>query len=207
MIYRTLGIKPFGTNCYLVGSEQTRDGLVIDPAGDAPGILGSIRELGLKIGLIVVTHTHPDHLGAVADVAQDTGARFAVHSAEAEIMQRYDFSRFAAYDPDLKQPPPADRLLEDGEILAVGDLKFKVLHTPGHSPGGICLAGHGVVFSGDALFDMSIGRTDGPHGDHDLLISSIRSKLMVLPDQTVVLPGHGPKTTIGRERQGNPFLR
>ena len=107
----------------------------------------------------------------------------------------------------FKQPPPPDRLLKDGDFLVVGDLKFQVLHTPGHSPGGICIVGYGVVFSGDALFNRSIGRTDGPGGDSNLLISSIRAKLLVLPDQTVVLPGHGPKTTIGQERRNNPFLR
>jgi len=207
MIYRTLEIMPFGTNCYLVASEQTRDGMVIDPAGDAPRILNNIRELNLKIGLVVITHTHADHIGAIRQVVENTGASFAVHSAEAEIMQHYDFSRFTDMDPTFQKPPPPDRLLKDGDFLVVGDLKFQVLHTPGHSPGGICLAGYGVVFSGDALFNGSIGRTDGPSGDSDLLISSIRAKLLVLPDQTVVLPGHGPKTTIGQERRNNPFLR
>ena len=207
MIYRTLEIMPFGTNCYLVASEQTRDGMVIDPAGDAPRILNNIRELNLKIGLVVITHTHADHIGAIRQVVENTGASFAVHSAEAEIMQHYDFSRFTDMDPTFQKPPPPDRLLKDGDFLAVGDLKFQVLHTPGHSPGGICIAGYGVVFSGDALFNGSIGRTDGPSGDSDLLISSIRAKLLVLPDQTVVLPGHGPKTTIGQERRNNPFLR
>ena len=207
MIYRTLEIMPFGTNCYLVASEQTRDGMVIDPAGDAPRIISNIRELDLKIGLIVATHTHPDHIGAIGYVAEYTGANFAVHTAEAEIMRRYDFSQFSAFDPTFKQPPPPDRLLKDSDIIIVGDLKFRVLHTPGHSAGGICLLGHGAVFSGDALFNMGIGRTDGPGGDYNLLISSIRNKLLVLPEQTVVLPGHGPKTTIGRERRSNPFLR
>ena len=207
MVYRTLEIMPFAANCYLVASEQTRDGMVIDPAGNAPRILSNIRELNLRIGLIVATHTHPDHIGAVGQVAEYTGASFAVHRAEAEIIQRYDFSQFTAFDPNFKQPPLPGRLLKDGDFLVVGDLKFQVLHTPGHSAGGICLAGYGVVFSGDALFNMGIGRTDGPSGDYNLLISSIRSKLLVLPDQTVVLPGHGPKTTIGRERRSNTFLR
>lgn len=207
MIYRTMEIMPFGTNCYLVASEQTRDGLVIDPAGDASRILDNIRELGLKIGLIVVTHTHADHIGAIRQVIENTGASFAVHIAEAEIMQHSDFSWFISMDPTFQPPPPPNKLLKDGDFLTVGDLKFQVLHTPGHSAGGICLAGYGVVFSGDALFKGSIGRTDGPGGDSNLLISSIRAKLLVLPDQTVVLPGHGPKTTIGQERRNNPFLR
>ncbi len=207
MIYRTLEIMPFGTNCYLVASEQTRDGMVVDPAGDAPRILSNIRELGLKIGLIVATHTHRDHIGAIGHLVEYTGASFAVHTAEAEIMQRYDFSQITALDPTFKQPPLPGKLLKDGDFLVVGDLKFQVLHTPGHSVGGICLVGYGVVFSGDALFNMGIGRTDGPGGDYNLLISSIRTKLLVLPEQTVVLPGHGPKTTIGQERRSNSFLR
>jgi len=198
---------PFGTNCYLVASEQTRDGMVIDPAGDAPRIMSNIRELGLKIGLVVLTHIHSDHLGAVSQVIENTGASLAVHTAEARDLQHYDFSRIAAVVPNFKPPPVPDRLLNDGDILVVGDLKFKVLHTPGHSHGGICIAGYGVVFCGDTLFNSGIGRTDFPGGDYNLLISNIRTKLLSLPDRTLVLPGHGPKTTIGSERIHNPFLR
>jgi glyoxylase-like metal-dependent hydrolase (beta-lactamase superfamily II) len=181
--------------------------MVIDPAGDAPTILNNIRELNLKIGLVVITHTHADHIGAIRQVVENTGASFAVHTAEAETLQNSDNSRFISMDPTFQPPPPPNKLLKDSDFLTVGDLKFQVLHTPGHSAGGICLAGYGVVFSGDALFKGSIGRTDGPGGDSNLLISSIRAKLLVLPDQTVVLPGHGPKTTIGQERRNNPFLR
>ena len=207
MIYRTLKIMPFGTNCYLVASEQTRDGMVIDAAGEASRIWSNIHELNLKIGLVVVTHTHADHIGAIRQVVAQTGAKFAVHAAEAEILQHSNFSRFIAMDPTFEPPPPPDRLLKDGDLLVVGDLQFQVLHTPGHSPGGICLSGYGLVFTGDTLFNMSVGRTDGPDGDSRLLISSIRAKLLVLPDQTLVLPGHGSKTTIGQERRNNPFLR
>jgi len=207
MIYRTLEIMPFGTNCYLVGANQTRDGMVIDPAGDATRILRNIDELGLRIGLIVLTHAHPDHIGAVKQVQEFTGASFALHAAEAGIIQRYDYRQFSAFDATFKPPPPPDRLLQDGDSIVTGELSFQVLHTPGHSAGGICIAGYGAVFSGDTLFNMGIGRTDGPGGNYSLLISSIRSKLLVMPDETVVLPGHGPRTTIGQERRGNPFLR
>ena len=207
VIYRRLEVMPFGTNCYIVGANESRKGMVIDPAGDAPGIVNNINELGLSIELIVATHIHPDHIGAVSKIKETTGAQFAMHAAEAPLIQRYDFSQFAAYDPSYSPPPQPDRLLQDGDVLTIGEVSFTVLHTPGHSMGGICLAGHGLVFSGDALFQMSIGRTDGMGGDYDLLISSIRTKLLALPDTTVVLPGHGPKTTIGYERQHNPFLR
>ncbi len=207
MIYRPLEIMPFGTNCYLVASSQSRDAMVIDPAGEAMRIMSSINELGLKIGYIVATHTHPDHLGAVTFIKQSTGAGFAVHSAEAGNVQRYDYGQLTAIDPTIKPPPPADRLLNEGDLLEIGDLSFRVLHTPGHSPGGISIEGHGVVFTGDALFNLGIGRTDGPACSYNQLISGIKNKLLALPENTVALPGHGPKTSIGFERKNNPFLR
>jgi len=207
MIYRVLQIMPFGTNCYLVASDKTRDGMVIDPAGDAARILSNISELNLKIGLIVATHTHPDHIGAIAHVREATKAKFALHAAEAGIISQYDNSQFSMFGPTFRPPPPPDKLLKDGDSIDIGDIVLRILHTPGHSSGGICIAGYGVVFSGDTLFNMGIGRTDGPGGNYNLLISSIRSKLLNLPDETVVLPGHGPKTSIGWEKQHNPFLR
>ena len=207
MLYRRLEIMPFGTNCYIVASEQTHDGMVIDPAGDGAKIMSNIAELGFRIKLVIATHVHPDHIGAVRYIVESTGADFAVHTAEAEILQRYDFSQFAGFDANFKSPPPPNRLLNDGDSLDIGDLTFQVMYTPGHSAGGICIVGYGAVFSGDTLFNMGIGRTDGPGGDYNLLISNIRNKLFTLPDQTVVLPGHGPKTTIGRERRSNPFFR
>lgn len=207
MIYRRLELPPIGTNCYIVGSDQTRDGLVIDPAGDAPRILDNIKQLTLDIKFIIVTHAHPDHIGAIAQVKEATGASFALHAAEGELLHSYDYSQFTAFDPSFHVPPDPDRLLEDGDSIEIGDLKFSIAHTPGHSIGGICIIGHGVVFSGDTLFNMGIGRTDGPGGDYDLLINGIRNKLFILPDNTLVLPGHGPKTTIGYEKQHNPFFR
>jgi hydroxyacylglutathione hydrolase len=207
MLYRVLQIMPFGTNCYLVASDKTRDGMVIDPASDAVRILNNISELNLNVGLIVATHTHPDHIGAIAQVKEITKAKFAMHSAEAGMISQYENSQFSKFDPTFRLPPHPDNLLEDGDSIDVGDITFKVLHTPGHSPGGICLAGYGVVFSGDTLFNMSIGRTDGPGGNYNLLISSIKNKLLNLPGETVVLPGHGPKTTIGWEKQHNTFPR
>jgi hydroxyacylglutathione hydrolase len=207
MIYRRLELAPLGTNCYIVGSDQTRDGLVIDPAGDAPRILDNIKQLTLDIKFIIITHAHPDHIGAIAQVKEATGATFALHAAEEDLLRSYDYRQFSALDPSFRVPQSPDKLLNDGDSIEIGDLKFHIAHTPGHSMGGICIIGHGVVFSGDTLFNLGIGRTDGPGGDYDTLIAGIRNKLFILPDNTLVLPGHGPKTTIGYEKQHNPFFR
>jgi len=149
-----------------------------------------------------------DHVGALREVQEKTNAKFAVHEAEKGLLFSAPMRMLTSLGVSpVKSPPRPDRILMDGDPIDVGDLHFEVLHTPGHSPGGICLSGHGVVFSGDTLFNLGIGRTDFPGMSHERLITSIREKLMVLPDKTVVYPGHGPPTTIGDERRGNPFLQ
>ncbi len=149
-----------------------------------------------------------DHVGALRSVKEKTKAEFLLHEAEKGLVLTGPMRMLTSFAPDsFKSPPKPDRLLRDGDRIEVGDLHFEVLHTPGHSAGGICLSGHGVVFSGDTLFNFGIGRTDFPGCSHERLIESIREKLMVLPDETLVYPGHGPPTTIGDERRGNPFLR
>jgi len=204
MILRMLELGPFLSNCFIVGSEKTKEGMIIDPCAEAETIMDSVRQLGLTIKLIVATHAHPDHIMALREVKEDTGAPFAIHEAEstggmARIMSMFMTGSFGP-------PPQPDRLLKDGDIIEIGDLSFTVLHTPGHSPGGISLYGHGVVFAGDTLFNFGIGRTDFPGCSYRRLIDSIQNKLMVLPDETIVLPGHGPQTTIATERKWNPFL-
>ncbi|MDP2743584.1 MAG: MBL fold metallo-hydrolase [Dehalococcoidia bacterium] len=206
MFFRPLEVGPLATDCYLVGCEATKKGIVIDPGDDAASILSHVRKLGLEVKLIVATHAHFDHIVAVREVQQATGADFAVHSAEVPLLRSYGTGTATSFGVTFQSPPPPDRLLSEGEVLEIGDLRLKVLHTPGHSPGGICLEGHGVVFTGDTLFNQGVGRTDAPGCSHEKLIESIRTRLMVLPDATVVLPGHGPRTTIGRERRANPFL-
>ena len=209
MIVKTLVVGPFASNCFIVGSESTRKGIIIDPGADAKNILNTVRDQGFSIVLIVATHNHIDHVGALRSVKDATGAKYAVHEADAKEAMPVMFGRMMGLmlGSSLRAPPKPDRLLKDGDIIEIGDLKFKVLHTPGHSPGGISLLSDGVVFSGDTLFNFGIGRTDLEGGDYGKLMDSIMTKLMVLPDSTIVYPGHGPETTIGAEKKWNPFLR
>ena len=209
MIIRGFEIGPFGTNCYIVGSEGTSEGIIIDPAADPDFIMKQVKKLNLDIKIIVATHSHPDHLMALGAVKKATGASFAMHGDEPSGKRAEGASRMISLmvGSPVEPPPDPEISLKDGDIIEVGDLKFTVLHTPGHSHGGICLYGDGVVFVGDTLFNLSVGRSDFPGCSHEVLIDSIQRKLMVMPDDTTVYPGHGPKTTIGDERRHNPFLR
>jgi glyoxylase-like metal-dependent hydrolase (beta-lactamase superfamily II) len=204
MILRKMELGDFGSNCYLVGDEDTKEGMIIDPGDDGSSIMKQVKALGLSIKIIVLTHSHIDHVGGLADVKKATGAVIAIHENEAPFLLKQP--RLMEFMPPTPPSPPADRLLKDGDMIKVGKLKFKVLHTPGHTSGGICLLGDGIVFTGDTLFNYSIGRADFPGSDYDQEMQSIRSKLMTLPDETRVYPGHGPATTIGTERKGNPFI-
>jgi hydroxyacylglutathione hydrolase len=209
MIVKALVVGPFASNCFIVGSKKTKEGMIIDPGADAPNILNTVRNLGLSIVLIVATHNHIDHVGALRTVKDATGAKFAVHEADAKEAMPAMFGKMMGrmLGSSLRAPPKPDRLIKDSDVVEIGDLKFKVLYTPGHTLGGISLWGHGVVFSGDTLFNVGIGRTDLEGGDYGKLMDSIVTKLMVLPDSTIVYPGHGPETTIGAEKKWNPFLR
>ena len=204
MILRKMELGDFGANCYLVGDEDTKEGMIIDTGADGGSIMKQVKVLGLNIKIIVLTHSHIDHVGGLADVKKATGAVIAIHENEAPFLLKQP--RLMEFMPPTPPSPPADRLLKDGDVITVGKLKFKVLHTPGHTSGGICLLGDGIVFTGDTLFNYSIGRADFPGSDYDQEMNSIRSKLMTLPDETKVYPGHGPATTIGAERKGNPFI-
>ncbi|MFC2034654.1 MBL fold metallo-hydrolase [Chloroflexota bacterium] len=206
MIIETLEVGPFSSNCYVVGAESNKEGIIIDPGAEADTILRTAKDLGLKIKLIVLTHSHIDHIGALKEAKEVTGAEVAIHTDDAEALQASS-PLGAMFGLSLQVPPPPDRLLQGGDIIDIGDLQLLILHTPGHSPGGICLLGEGVVFSGDTLFNFGIGRFDLPGSSGRQLMDSIYTKLMVLPDSTIVYPGHGPESTIGTERQGNPFLR
>jgi len=204
MIVNKVEVGPFASNCYIVGSESKKEGMIIDPGDEAKEILKNVKDSGLDIKLIILTHGHIDHIGAIKEVKEATGAELAIHTDDADALHDQSFAR--AFGLSYSPPPPPDRLLKGGDSIDVGDLHFLVLHTPGHSPGGICLLGQGVVFSGDTLFNYGIGRYDLPGGSGSQLMNSIHTKLMLLPDNTIVYPGHGPETTIGTERRSNPFL-
>lgn len=207
MKLKALELGPFLSNCYILGCETTGEGLIIDAGAEAGQILKAVEELELEIKLIVATHGHIDHVGAVKEVKEATGAQFAIHKDDVETLSQGGSFLSMLFRVSAPPPPQPDILLQGGDSIKVGELSFLVLHTPGHSPGGICLLGHGVVFTGDTLFCQSIGRFDLPGASGFQLLNSIHTKLMVLPDHTVVYPGHGPQTTIGDERRWNPFLK
>ena len=204
VIIRKLVVGPVASNCYIIGSESTGEGMIIDPGADAKEILRVVEKLGLKIKVIVLTHRHPDHVGAAAQVKEATGADLAAH---AECAKYLPHSPSYIYEPPYEGAPKPERILNGGDSINIGDLHFTVLHTPGHTPCGISLVGEGVVFTGDTLFNYGIGRYDLIDGDYHKLMDSIHTKLMVLPDETRVYPGHGPDSTIATERRANPFLR
>lgn len=201
MIIKTVPAGPLEANCYIVIDEASKKALVVDPA-DEPDRIEELTK-GLEVLYIVLSHAHFDHVGAVAELRNATGAKVALHEGDLEVYGAVkDQALFWGYDMDPLPDP--DLTLKEGDELRVGALSFRVMHTPGHSPGGICLYGEGVVFTGDTLFAGSVGRTDFPGGDMGLLKASYR-RLMALPEDTRVLPGHGPASTIGRERSENPF--
>jgi glyoxylase-like metal-dependent hydrolase (beta-lactamase superfamily II) len=203
LILQKLVLGELMTNCYIVGSEGTKEGMVIDPADDAAAILKAVKALGLKIKYIVLTHSHPDHFAALAELKQATNAEVLAHQKDAEILELPPIAFMGATFP---QPPPADRRLEDADTITLGELVFKVIHTPGHSPGSICLLTDGVLFSGDTLFNYGVGRYDLPGGSLEKLMDSLHRKVLTLPNGTKIYPGHGPETTIGNEKRSNPFL-
>lgn len=206
MILEGLVVGMFQSNCFIVGSEATREAMIVDPGDEGERILAALERRNLESKLIVVTHTHIDHVGALREVKKGTGASVAMHRDAFESSKKESVLTRMMLGASPRPPSEPDLFLEDGDKLEVGGLEFEVLFCPGHAYGHICLHGQGVVFTGDALFAGGIGRFDLPGGDGRLLLNSIRDKLLTLPEETVVLAGHGPSSTIGDEKNNNPFL-
>jgi hydroxyacylglutathione hydrolase len=205
MLIETVPVGPLQVNCYIVGCSDTRQAMVVDPGEEGERVLQLLESLELELQLVVNTHAHFDHVGGNAYLVQQTGAELMLHPDDLPLLSSAA-EHAAGFGLSATPSPQPSRLLHEGERVEFGSLGFDVLHLPGHSPGGICLYGHGHLFAGDVLFAGSVGRTDLPGGDHQLLISGIRQKLMVLPGATVVHPGHGPDTTIAAEKLYNPFV-
>ena len=210
MVVKQYEVGNFAVFCYLVGDEETQEGLFIDPADDAKKLLSEAKSQGInKINYIVNTHSHVDHIMGNAEMVKKTGAKIIIHQEDASALVRTSTDLLEMFGAAAS--PPADIQVKDGEIIQVGNVILKVLHTPGHSPGGMSLHLDGMVFTGDTLFVGSVGRTDFPGSSWDVLENSIRKKLYVLPGETVVFPGHNygstPTSTIQYERRHNPFVR
>jgi len=205
LILKTLVVGPIQSNCYIIGCERTREAAVIDPGGDADRILITLAKDKLRCVYIINTHGHFDHSADNKRLKEVTGAQLLIHHADAPMIL-HQSTNGGMWGIHVDNSPPPDRYLKEGDIITFGDISLKVLHTPGHSPGGISLVTDKIVFVGDTLFAGSIGRTDFPGGDHEGLLRNVREKIFTLGDDVVVYPGHGPKTTVGRERETNPFF-
>ncbi|SHE57275.1 Glyoxylase, beta-lactamase superfamily II [Desulforamulus putei DSM 12395] len=205
MIIETLPVGNLEVNCYIIGCEETGQAAVVDPGDEAGRILDRLAKGGLKVAAVVLTHGHADHIGAVGELKKATGAPVMIHAQDGEMLTN-PARNLSAWLGEQLSFKPADRLLEDGDTIQVGTVTLEVIHTPGHTPGGICLRAGKDLFTGDTLFARSIGRSDFPGGSHTTLIKSIKSKLLALPEDTKIYPGHGPTSTIGEEKRHNPFL-
>lgn len=204
MILQSMAVGPIMANCFILGCEKTRKAAVIDPGDDSNRILMKLAEQKLTVEYLINTHGHFDHVGANRKMKEVTGAKLVIHALDHDML-KYLSDAAASFGMSAENSPPPDQTVQDGDTIQFGEITLKVLHTPGHTPGGISLYTDDKVFVGDTLFSGSIGRTDFPGGDFDTLISSIRTKLFSLGDQVVVYTGHGPETTIGREKRYNPF--
>jgi hydroxyacylglutathione hydrolase len=210
MILETFPVGPLTCNCTILGDEVTREAMVVDPGDNIPEILSRLQKHGLTLRQIVVTHAHIDHVGGAAQLRKLTGAPVLMNQQDLGLLGMMQMQAGWLGVPTPEVAPP-DASAEDGLAVGLATLPAQVLHTPGHTPGSICLLFHfndqHLLLAGDTLFAGSIGRTDLPGGDGKQILRSLRERLLVLPDDTRVLPGHGPETTIGEERQSNPFLQ
>ncbi|MDI6698585.1 MAG: MBL fold metallo-hydrolase [Candidatus Saccharicenans sp.] len=205
MNYQLVIVGPLETNCYLYFCPETRECAVIDPGAGADQIFPLITHLSLKPVIILNTHGHVDHTGANIEIKDRYGVPIAIHQDDLPLLEESIQLEFGLM-LGAKPSPRPDRLLVDGDEVRVGQTSLKVIHTPGHSPGSVCFYTPGILFSGDTLFCGGVGRTDLPGGSWKDLIRSLRTRVLTYPEETVVLPGHGPRTTVGEEKENNPFL-
>ena len=205
LLVHQLSVGPLQVNCFVVACQKTHEAMVIDPGEDGPRILQIAESNGYQVKQIVNTHGHFDHVGANQPVKDATGAVLMTHEADLPLLQNAR-NHAQAYGLTVSPSPDPDKFLDEGDVFSVGEQSFSIFHVPGHSPGSICLLSDGHLFVGDVLFAGSVGRTDLPGGDFDALVEGVREKLFRLPADTIVHPGHGSDTTIGREKQMNPFV-
>jgi hydroxyacylglutathione hydrolase len=206
MNYERVVVGALETNCYLVYCEQTMDCAVVDPGAEPEKIVHVIEQKGLRPSVLINTHGHVDHVGANKDIKERYGIPLCIHSSDSAMLRNLLNSTMGFFIGAKKSPPP-DRFIEEGEEIHIGNSRLKVIHTPGHSPGSVSLSGDGFLLSGDMLFCGGVGRTDLPGGSWAELEKSIKDKIYSLPDDTFILPGHGPLTTVGQEKKSNPFVR
>lgn len=206
MIIKRLAVGPIMANCFIAGCKETKQAVVIDPGDDSDKILFLLAELKLLVKYIINTHGHFDHVGSNKRMKEVTKAKICIHPEDAPMLNYIEDSA-ASFGLLGQNSPPADILLNDNDEIRFGNFRLKVLYTPGHSKGGICLYTKGHLFTGDSLFSGAIGRTDLYGGDYNSLIKSIKTKLLTLDDDTIVYPGHGRLTTIGDEKKDNSFLQ
>ncbi len=209
IILEDFTVGPLAVRAYVFGCPEKKEAMVIDPAGSEQLIADRIGSLGLRLKYIVNTHGHPDHTCGNKRMKEITGAPVLMHEADDKLFRDPEVARmFLAWG--FEPAPPADEYIKDGDIIRIGNLGFEVIHTPGHSPGSVCLYGHNYIATGDTLFIDAIGRTDLPGGSYDTLMKSLKERIYPLPDSTIVLPGHdyGPKptATLGEQKKTNPYL-
>lgn len=209
MILKQLIVGSMGVCSYIIGCEKTKKGAVVDPGGDENIILAEVEKLGLEIIYVIATHGHPDHVCGNRIIKEATGGSIVMHETDADFFESKETQNYFSM-LGLEPSPPTEIKVKDGDVIKIGEVELKVIHTPGHTPGGMCLYCAPDLITGDTLFVGGIGRTDFPGGSYEELMDSIQNRIATLPDETKVWPGHGyggSQSTVGEEKRSNPYLR